>query len=329
MPEMMLSAVVSEGSKFFLNTEAHGSANRPRTRVAGRGSPHGEPVITCIFCREKNRQPAVQQFCRLQTINQESNIIMLFKTKTLKRYKLDSLDGEFGKVQEFYFDDHHWTIRYLVANTGNWLTGRQVLISPYALVAAIKAEEHIAVNLTKKQIEESPSLSSDKPVSRQFEQDYNGYYGWPMYWGGPLMWGAYPYLVRDPNQWSTPNEPEKSWDPHLRSTDSVTGEHIHATDGEIGHVEDFIIDDETWAIRYLVVDTRNWWPGKKVLVSPQWIERVSWSESKVFVNLSREAIKQSPEYTVESLLTRDYEAGLYQHYQREDYWSEEFANKSR
>jgi sporulation protein YlmC with PRC-barrel domain len=103
----------------------------------------------------------------------------------------------------------------------------------------------------------------------------------------------------------------------------VSGYHIQAEDGEIGHVEDFIIDDETWAIRYLVIDTKNWWSGKKVLISPQWIERVSWSESKVFVNLSHETIKQSPEYTEASLLTRDYEARLYQHYQRKSYWMDE------
>ena len=115
---------------------------------------------------------------------------MLNKAKTLKGYKLDSLDGEIGKVKEFYFDDQHWTIRYLVADTGNWLTGRQVLISPYALVAVNKEEQHIAIDLTKKQIEDSPSLNSDKPVSRQFEEAYYGYYGWPMYWGGPYMWGC-------------------------------------------------------------------------------------------------------------------------------------------
>ena len=246
---------------------------------------------------------------------------MLSKAKTLKGYKLDSLDGEIGKVKEFYFDDQHWTIRYLVADTGNWLTGRQVLISPYALVAAIKAEQHIAINLTKKQIEDSPSLNSDKPVSRQFEESYYGYYGWPMYWSGPYMWGAYPYIARDRETWKASTQGEKAWDPHLRSTDAVSGHHIQAADGEIGHVEDFIIDDETWAIRYLIIDTRNWWPGKKVLVSPQWIERVSWNESKVFVNLSRETIKQSPEYTEESLITRDYETGLYRHYQREGYWA--------
>jgi len=254
---------------------------------------------------------------------------MLTTAKTLEGYKLTHPDDAIGTVKEFYFDDHHWTIRYLVANTGSWLTGRQVLISPYALVAAIKAEEHIAIDLSKKQIEDSPALNSDKPVSQQFEESYYGYYGWPMYWSGAYMWGAYPYISRDREQWKKPTREEKSWDSHLRSTDAVQGHHVQALDGEIGHIEDFLIDDETWAIRYLVVDTKNWWPGKKVLVSPHWIESVSWEERKVFVNLTREAIKNSPEYTEESLLTRDYEAGLYRHYRREGYWREEFADKSR
>jgi hypothetical protein len=248
---------------------------------------------------------------------------MLLKASTLKGFKLSSLDGEIGAVSEFYFDDQHWAVRYLVADTGGWLSGRQVLISPYGLVGAIKEEKAIAVNLTQQQIQDSPSLDSDKPVSRQFEVDYHGYYGWPMYWGGPLMWGAYPYLVRDPDEGKTSDEPEKSWDPHLRSTDAVTGHHLQATDGEIGHVEDFIIDDESWAIRYLIVDTRNWWPGKKVLVSPMWIERMSWSEQKVFVKLSRDAIKASPEYTDEAFITRDYESGLFRHYGRDGYWAHE------
>lgn len=245
---------------------------------------------------------------------------MLNKAKTLAGYKLDSLDGEIGEIKEFYFDDRHWTIRYLVAETGNWLADRQVLISPYALKAVTREEQHIEVELTKKQIEDSPPWQSDKPVSRQFEESYYGFYGWPMYWGGPFGWGYYPYPMRDREQWKEPTQGEKAWDHDLRSTDAVRGYHIQATDGEIGHVEDFIIDDETWAIRYLVVATRNWWPGKKVLVSPQWIERVSWDESKVFVNLSRETIKQSPEYTEESLLTRDYEIGLHGHYNRQGYW---------
>jgi uncharacterized protein YrrD len=253
---------------------------------------------------------------------------MLFKTKTLETYKLDSLDGEIGKVREFYFDDQHWTIRYLIADTGNWLTGKQVLISPYALVAALKEEDHIAIDLTKKQIEESPSLNTGKPVSRQFEIAYTGYYGWPSYWGGPSTWGAHPTIVRDRDLWGVPvQNGNEDGDSHLRSTQEVTGYHIQAGDGEIGHVEDFILDDETWTIRYLVVDTRNWWPGKKVLVSPHWIERVSWDESKVFVNLSLEAIKASPEYNEESLITRDYETDLHRHYDFPGYWTGEPASR--
>lgn len=254
---------------------------------------------------------------------------MLNKAKTLKGYTLSSRDGEIGKVIEFYFDDRHWAIRYLVADTGNWLAGRQVLISPYALVDVMKAEHHIAIDLTKKQIEDSPSLDSDKPVSRQFEEAYYGYYGWPMYWDGPFMWGPAPYLVRDREKWREYTQGEKAWDPHLRSTYDVSGHRIQAADGEIGHVDDFIIDDESWAIRYLIIDTHNWWPGKKVLLSPQWIESVSWDEAKVFVNLPRETIGQAPVYTGESLLTRDYETRLHRHYNRLVYWDDEEAAKEQ
>ena len=254
---------------------------------------------------------------------------MLIKAKKLQGYKLNSLNGEIGKVNEFYFDDQHWAIRYLIADTGNWLTGRQVLISPYALVDVSKEEHHITVNLTKKEIENSPSLNSDKPVSRQFEEFYTGYYGYPVYWAGPYLWGHYPHLVRDHKEWYKSAQTEAvSSDHHLRSTHDVSGHHIQATDGAIGHVEDFIIDDETWAIRYIIIDTRNWWPGKKVLVSPQWIERVSWGESKVFINLARETIRQSPEYTDNSVLSRDYENGLHRHYDRKGYWIDESDAKN-
>jgi uncharacterized protein YrrD len=252
---------------------------------------------------------------------------MLIKAKTLRGYRLDSLDGEIGKVKEFYFDDKYWTIRYLVVDTGNWLMGRQVLISPHALAAVNHEEQNIAIDLTKKQIEDSPPLDSDKPVSRQFEEAYHGYYDWPTYWGGPYMWGPYPYLMRKPEIPKEPTQAEKAWDPHLRSTNEVSGYNIHATDGEIGHVADFVIDDETWAIRYLVIDTRNWWPGKKVLISPKWIESISWDELKVFVNLTRETIKQSPEYLEGSPVNRDYEAELHRHYNRQGYWVDESAAK--
>ncbi len=248
---------------------------------------------------------------------------MLNQANTLKGYKLNSRDGAIGTVKEFYFDDRHWTIRYLVADTGSWLTGRQVLLSPYALGAVEPMGKDIVVELTKKQIEESPSLASDKPVSRQFEETYYGHYGMPVYWGGINSWGAYTYPVRDRTKWNEFARSKHSWDPSLRSTLDVTGHHIQATDGEIGHVEDFIIDTETWAIRYLIVSTRNWWPGKKVLISPQWIDRVSWPESKVFVGLSREIIKNSPEYNEAALLNREYESSLHRHYNRPIYWNSE------
>jgi hypothetical protein len=259
---------------------------------------------------------------------------MLIKTKTLQGYKLDSRDGEIGKVKEFYFDDRHWTVRYLVAETGTWLVNRQVLISPYALASVNPDAKNIGIDLTKKQIENSPPLESHKPVSHQFEQAYYGYYQYPEYWTGPYSWGTNPEIVRDPEARALDKahlkqveraQRKNHWDPHLRSTADVSGHHIQALDGEIGHVKDSIIDDETWAIRYLVVDTHNWWPGKKVLVSPQWIERVSWDERKVFVNLDRATIKESPEYTDELLLTRDYEIGLHGHYKRKGYWVDELV----
>lgn len=251
---------------------------------------------------------------------------MLRKAEEFKNFKLRARDGDIGKAREFYFDDHHWTVRYLVADTGGWLLGRQVLISPYALDPANVAEQVLPVNLTKKQIEGSPSLDTDKPVSRQYEMNYYSYYDWPMYWGGPYMWGPGAYPASQGEEFSAPGHNqsgrEEVGDPHLRSTQAVSGYYIHALDGEFGHVADFIIDEKTWAIRYLVIDTKNWWGGRHVLVSPQWIERVSWEESKVFINLSRDIIEHSPEYTPE-FLSREYEIDLHQHYSRQGYWNDE------
>ena len=247
---------------------------------------------------------------------------MLRKAKDMNGYKLSALDGEIGAVQDFYFDDQSWTVRYLIADTGGWLGERTVLISPYALEPAKFSERVIPVDLTKHQIESSPSLAAHKPVSRQYEMQYYPFFGWPAYWDGPYAWGPTAYPARNERWMGYPSRTEAG-DPHLRSTHDVTGHHIHAKDGDIGHVDDFVIDDESWAIRYLIVDTRNWFPGKKVLVSPQWIRRVSWSEAKIFANLSREAIKHSPEISEEAIITRDYEMELYRHYNQPGYWAKE------
>ena len=254
---------------------------------------------------------------------------MLISAKTLRNYTLESLDGDIGRAKDFLFDDRHWAIRYLVAQTGTWLPERQILLSPYSIVAENedenKAERSLAIHLTKKQIEASPSLESDAPVSRQFETNYYGYYGWPMYWGGTFAWGDVPYIEHDSTRWSKFTPLEQTGDTHLRSVHEISRYHIHASDGNLGHVEDVIIDDETWTIRYLVVDTRSWWPGKKVLISPVWAKRISWEEQTVFLGHSRAAIKGSPEYTEESLITREYETALHSHYDRWGYWREDEA----
>jgi len=250
---------------------------------------------------------------------------MLLKAKELKGFSLKSIDGDIGSASEFFFDDQYWTIRYLVANTASWLSGKKVLISPYSVTGVNKDYQELAVELTKKQVENSPSIDTDKPVSRQYEGVYNGYYGYPNYWGGLYAWGGHPYIERDRANWRLSASEEMGWDRHLRSSNEVTGYHLSARDGEIGHVDDFIIDDETWTIRYLVVATKNWWPGKKVLILPKWIENLSWDAREVAIGLSRETIKAAPEYTDESLLTRDYETGLYGHYNREGYWVDELT----
>ncbi len=248
---------------------------------------------------------------------------MLDKAKILRGYKLHALDGEIGSVEEFYFDDKHWTVRYLVVDTGNWLMGREVLISPYAVTSVDRDLKTISVNLTKKQIEDSPPLETHKPVSRQFEDSYYAYYGWPSYWDGPYAWGSYSYASEAREHWNRVRRNEESGDRNLRSTKDVTGHHIQASDGEVGHVADFVIDDDSWTIRYLVIDTQNWWPGKMVLISPMWIESISWIEAKVFILMSREEVRKSPEYTENALLTRGYETLLHQHYNSDGYWDSE------
>ncbi len=248
-------------------------------------------------------------------------------------FTIGAKDGELGKVSEFYFDDLSWSIRYLVVETGSWLSERKVLIPHAALGMTDWKKEIFQVNLTMEQLRKSPDIDTEKTVSRQYEIELFNHYALPAYWGngfyaGPIgMVPFTPIVEKKTIKQDDGSAEQLHGDIHLRSTKKVMGYRIHADDGEIGHVEDFIIDDETWAIRYLIIDTKNWWTGKKVLISPKWIDRISWSERKAFINLSREAIKQSPEYTEESLLTRDYESSLHRHYNRKGYWVDEPAVK--
>ena len=230
-------------------------------------------------------------------------------------------DGDIGTVRQFYFDDYTWTIRYMVMNTVEYRPGQQVLIATVALDKPQWQARVFPVNLTRLQVRNSPNINTAKPVSRQHEVELFKYYGWPVYWGSsPYAGVGYPVPTHLPSvAEEKKNLDEKSGDnPHLRSTDHVTGYYVHATDGEIGHVHDYIVDDGTWKIRYIVVNTRNWWPGKKVLVSPRWIKKVSWEKSELFVDLSRESIRNSPEYDHANPVSPDYEGRLCGHYGRKN-----------
>jgi hypothetical protein len=259
---------------------------------------------------------------------------MLTNTTNLKGFAIRARDGELGTVDELYFDDETWAIRYLTAETGGWLGGRQVLISPFSVIDMDWQGRQLTVALTKKQVENSPDIDTHQPVSRQQEAEFFGYYGYPYYWAGPYMWGPgfYPAgvvaLPTTSPEAIADSIRKQSADSHLRSTKAVMGYHIEAVDGEIGHVDGFLVDDEAWAIRYIEVATRNWWPGKKVLVSPAWIESVSWTDSSVYVALSREAIKSAPEYFEPTRITREYEDRLHLHYGRPPYWLHETGHRS-
>jgi len=230
---------------------------------------------------------------------------MLRSIKQLYGDELRATDGEIGHIRDFYFDDQNWAVRYVVVDTGTWLSGRLVLISPHVFTNFDLDGVRRGVNLTRKQIENSPDFDSEKPVSRQYEDDYYRYYGWPTYWQGGGLWGigAFPIVVPVPDERpgvsageagssSAPN------DAHLRSTLALNGYHIQTEEGAIGHVIDFIVDHETWAICHLVVETGHWYSGKEIVISPKEIVRISYDGSKVFVSVTKEAILKAPEYHV-------------------------------
>jgi hypothetical protein len=250
---------------------------------------------------------------------------MLRSLEDLARYRVSATDGDIGSVADFLLDDERWTIRYLVAETGDFFDERRVLISPISFRQAEWLTHRFHLALTMDKIKNSPSVDVDKPVSRQHERDYFRYYGYRHYWGdaGPWGMGEDPSLLAASTWNERPAEhcDEQTGDVHLRSARELRGYHIQGSDEAIGHVEDFIVDDESWGIRYLVIDTSNWWLGKKVLVAPHWASRISWEESKVYVDLSRQAIKDSPERNASAAINREYEARLYDYYGRPVYWA--------
>jgi hypothetical protein len=225
---------------------------------------------------------------------------MIHNLKALHGYKLAATDGDIGHVKDFYFDDYSWAVRYLVVDTGSWLTGRLVLIAPYAFGYLDTENRTLSVKLTRSQIEHAPSIDAHRPVSRQYEQDYYSYYGWPGYWSGGGLWGmgGYPVLLPVANAFDARMDYVHREDPNLRSAVAVTGYHIETSDGDAGHVTDFRIDDRSWSVRDLVVEAGHWYAGKEVLIPTGKVDRISYPESKVHVSLSKEDIRHTSDHHV-------------------------------
>ena len=193
----------------------------------------------------------------------------------------------------------------MVADTGGWLSGRKVLISPHAIERLDPEQRLKEVALTQQQIKDAPVVGTDKPVSRKQEVRYHDHCGYPCYWAGAGLWevGAYPTAAGafPPPAAATDRDVSRAAktgrrvaDPHLRSSAEMRGCDIEATDGSIGQIDDFLFDDRSWQIRFVVVDTGSWLPGRMVLVSPQWISELDWIEQRAKVKLPREAVRASP-----------------------------------
>jgi hypothetical protein len=273
---------------------------------------------------------------------------MLRSVRDLENYAVNTTDGEVGHIKDFYFDDHAWVIRYLVVNAGSWFSSREVLISPLSVIYPLGSTGSLSLSISSEQVKHSPGIDSDKPVSRQNEAEYLRYLGYPIYWGGGGIWGSgmYPFGLTSGGDAAAGQSREqrdrdlaayraaernrhRNDDPNLRSCKVVTGYHVHAFDGEIGHISGLLVDDETWALRYIVVGTGHWWAGQEVLIPPQWFTGVDWLERTACVDVSRESVKQAPPYSPLMPWDRDAERSLYRHYGRTGYWAEPVALESQ
>ncbi len=266
---------------------------------------------------------------------------MLWRCSAIDGYEIAARDGTIGSVDDMLFDEARWTVRWLVVDTGTWLSGRRVLLPPAALGHPDVGTQQFPISLTRRQVETSPPFDSDRPVSRRVEVGLYDYYGWSPYWAGdpmpplgylaggpgagflfpPRESGAEPVgsAGYKPGSGATlPDEPPG--DPQLYSIGDTTGHAIRAGDGDIGQIGDFLVEEDGWRVRYMVVDTRNWLPGRKVLISPHWIGALDWPGRRVHVDLSRHAVETSPEFDPTGPIARGYEDALHGHYGKPAYW---------
>jgi hypothetical protein len=252
---------------------------------------------------------------------------MLHQLKELDGLAIHATDGDIGVTKDFYFDDQQWTLRYFIVETGSWLLSRKILLSPMSITHLNLAEKTLSVDINRDQVRRSPEIDTHQPVSRQFEVDYSGYYGFPLYWGDIGLWGSNQTPERGAQTTKSSGAHKcsdgfsaQNKDHQLRSSQEVVGYHIEAHDGEIGHLEGMLIDEETFAIRYLIINTSNWWMGHAVLIAPQWIKEVSWAASKIYVDMTQEQIKHAPEFDPNQPLGREWETSTHEHYGRKGYW---------
>jgi hypothetical protein len=239
---------------------------------------------------------------------------MLKSIKHIIGFHLRATDGELGRVKDFYFDDHEWAVRYVVVDTGGWLSGRTVLIAPVEFGPPDWDNHVLPVSLTRKQVEESPGIESHVPVSRQHELALGQYYGWVPYWG-PIGMATEATLLSEETQKAGEPGEESAQSPYLRSAREVIGYTLQAADGRIGHVVDFLTETEDWGVRYLTIRTRNWIPGRKVIISPSRVDKVIWEDHRVYVNLTTDEIRHSPEFD-ESIADTPQESVLHEHSER-------------
>jgi len=244
---------------------------------------------------------------------------MLRPIRELGTYRLHATDGDIGHLEQFYFDDRDWKIRYFVLDIGTWLHGKKVLMSPSAIIGVDAPTKTINAAFTKQQVQESDDVGTHKPEGLEQPHDYSLYLGWPYYLGLNALndsdLGPVPGRAHDPEKGKTSEHSfRQAYDEHLRSSKAVSRYHVMAVDGEIGQIEDGIVDDQTWTIEYVVSTVRNWWSAKKVLLPTEWILWVSAAESNVYVSLTRNNIATAPAFDPEKPLTRDLEVALYNHY---------------
>ncbi len=219
---------------------------------------------------------------------------MLRSLKDLESYTIAATDGDIGTVVDFLVDDDRWTVRYLVASTGHFFLGRRVLISPICFRQADWPTKSFHVQLTMDKVKHAPGIDGDPSVSRQYETKLSEYYAYAVYWTDHAV---------------------ATGDRHLRSTDEVRGYRVQGSDEQLGHVEDFLIDDHAWEVKYFVVDT-SWLSGERVLVAPHWATRISASERTVFLSETRDAVRGSPAWDPHAPIDRAYETRLHEHYGR-------------